>query len=76
VVVGPNGEQRISMQVAGHGVADIALVDAQERNQAELRVTPQGEAAIGFDDVIRTSTPALLAHANDGSTGTKACRRA
>jgi hypothetical protein len=50
VVVGPNGEDRISMQVTGHGIADIALADAQGRNRAEIRVTPQGGAAIGFYD--------------------------
>ena len=50
VVVGPNGEDRISMQVTGHGIADIALSDANGRNRAEIRVTPEGAAGLGFYD--------------------------
>jgi hypothetical protein len=48
VVVGPHGEDRVAMQVTGHGIADIALADAQGRNRAELRGTPEGTAGLGF----------------------------
>jgi hypothetical protein len=33
VLVGPHGEDRAAMQVTGHGIADLALSDAQGRNR-------------------------------------------
>jgi len=48
IVVGPNGEERISFQVTKRGVADVAVLDSRGRSRTELRVTPDGAAGLGF----------------------------
>jgi hypothetical protein len=48
VVLGPNGEERITLQVTNRGVADVALLDTRGRSRTELRVTPDGAAGLGF----------------------------